>query len=372
MAHEKIIIWGAGEFGKNTLQYFVPDLSLVEILAVVDKDSDKWGKELCGIPIISYEMIAGMSYDRILICSPKFQEDIYSFLITECKVPESKIEIVEDCAHFIYKRIDAKYENIDIETIKDLQKRQVVQYLKCHGATMFCYDFSEKYLQNKPEIFFDGEENLNYVLHDGKRMYISPKLQGERTIWQYYNSLCMEQDIMSPHLYQSKKVRVEEGDVVIDVGAAEGFFSLSIIDKASYVYIIESDEAWRKALNATFRAYSGKVKIINKFAADFDGENKVTIDSLMENKKPDFIKMDIEGAERDALKGAVNTLKTHNVKCSICIYHNADDFNEIKKFFDFMGYRSEVSDGYILCTGLWEKDNEDLDFRKGIIRGWKD
>lgn len=371
MTIEKIIIWGAGEFGKNTVQCFLPDMCSMEILAVVDKDPAKWGKDLCGIPIMGYDMLTGMIYDRILICAPKFQNEIYSFLISECGIPRQKIEIVEDCAYFIYRRIEEKYEDIDVNTVKDSQKQQVIRYLKHHGARMFCYSFAEKYIHNKLPIFFDNKEKLNYVVHEGKRMYMSPKLQGEETIRQYYNSLCMEQDIKSPHLYQSEKVKIEDGDVVLDVGAAEGFFSLSIIDKASYVYMIEADEAWRKALEATFRPYGDKVRIIEKFAADVDGENKITIDSIIKNERLDFIKMDIEGGERSALKGAVNTLIAHDVKCSICTYHNDNDFDEIQHFFENMEYQTETSDGYILCTGMWEKDNRNLDFRRGIIRGWK-
>lgn len=371
MIREKVIIWGAGEFGRNTVQCYIPDLLPVEILAVVDKDPNKWGKELCGFPIISCETMAEMPYDRVLICSPKFQDEIYSFLVSECDIPDQKIEIVEDCGYFIYRRIEEKYKGIDIDEIKDPQKQQAVQYLKCQGARMFCYDFVEKYIHNKPEVLWDSVENLNYILHEGKRMYMSPKLQGEETIRQYYNSLCMEQDVMSPHLYQSERVKVEDGEVVLDVGAAEGFFALSIIEKASYVYMIEADEAWRKALEATFRPYSDKVKIISGFAADIDGENTITIDSIIQNEKLDFIKMDIEGAEGSALKGAVNTLNTQDVKCSVCTYHNDDDFDMINRFFENMGYQTETSEGYILCTGMWEKANRDLDFRRGLIRSWK-
>ena len=52
-----------------------------------------------------------------------------------------------------------------------------------------------------------------------------------------------------------------------------------------------------------------------------------TVDAFCEAEgvSPDFIKADIEGAERQMMKGAVETLKRDAPKISICTYHFADD-----------------------------------------------
>jgi FkbM family methyltransferase len=63
----------------------------------------------------------------------------------------------------------------------------------------------------------------------------------------------------------------------------------------------------------------------------------VTIDSFVEDndiEKVSFIKIDIEGAEKKALLGGLKTIKRDLPVLSIAIYHNAQDFFEIKPWFE--------------------------------------
>ena len=54
-----------------------------------------------------------------------------------------------------------------------------------------------------------------------------------------------------------------------------------------------------------------------------------TIDSLVTEERVTFIKMDIEGAEYEALCGAKHTIEKWHPKLAICVYHKSDDFIRI-------------------------------------------
>lgn len=53
-----------------------------------------------------------------------------------------------------------------------------------------------------------------------------------------------------------------------------------------------------------------------------------TLDNMIEDQV-DFIKLDIEGAEQDAIEGARNTIKKYTPILAICIYHKAEDWYKV-------------------------------------------
>ncbi len=54
-----------------------------------------------------------------------------------------------------------------------------------------------------------------------------------------------------------------------------------------------------------------------------------TVDGLCDNKKVTYIKMDVEGAEKEAIEGAKATLKEQKPKLNIALYHRSADVFEL-------------------------------------------
>lgn len=148
------------------------------------------------------------------------------------------------------------------------------------------------------------------------------------------------------------KVTVESGDVVIDAGAWIGDFSAYASRKGATVYAFEPAIENQFYLQKTKELGShisiipmgigekSEISFIEKANHDSvaykvvnssDGNDKVSIISLddfvLNNgvKKLNFIKADIEGAERYLLLGATYVLKTFAPKLAICTYHFPDD-----------------------------------------------
>lgn len=55
----------------------------------------------------------------------------------------------------------------------------------------------------------------------------------------------------------------------------------------------------------------------------------ISLDCTVKNISPNYIKMDIEGAEKEALFGAKELIKEHSPILAICLYHRPEDLWEI-------------------------------------------
>lgn len=212
----------------------------------------------------------------------------------------------------------------------------IILYIRKNGIGMFNYNFVDKYKRFHVKAVKDKVKGLFYVIHNGKRLYFSRNLDSSQKVCEYYKGLCIEQDINSPHCYLNDNFNINYDDVVVDAGAAEGNFSLDVIDKVKKLYIFECDDLWIEALKATFEPYKHKVHIIKKCVSNIDKKKSITLDKFFKNreKKIDFIKMDIEGEEPNALKGAVNLLKNNsNMKLAVCVYHNLEDEDKVRDIF---------------------------------------
>lgn len=209
------------------------------------------------------------------------------------------------------------------------------------------------------DVHIDTENSLPFVMHHGKRLYFGRDMIND--IPEMYKGLLIEQDERSAHRYVVSYSDLTD-KVLLDIGAAEAIFTLDTIEYVNHAYLFECDERWLEALKATFAPWKEKVTIVRKYVSDINDKNNVTLDSYISDKQIDnlFLKMDIEGYERNALKGAKNLLKkAKNISGSVCIYHLHDDKELIQRLLERLDYVTEIQPGYI----LFEKE-----FRSAILR----
>lgn len=364
--NKKLVIWGTGKRARILFSFYykMNVKNKMQIIGFVDNDLKKWGKKFQDLPIYSPQDLKQLRFDyiSIWISDDIIWRSIYFQLVEEIKVFEYQII---DAFELYKKELSSKYmngnENIKLFIDKVNHKRDI---------DIYYFDVAKQY--DLQEVFYDKEARLNYTLFEGKRLYLS------RTFENYImkNGKCYvgdcywEQDANSPHVYESDKIFVKENSIVVDAGACEGNFSLHNIEKISKLYLIECDKNWIEALYYTFKPYKNKVVICDKFLSNYDSDTTMKLDSLIK-ENVNFLKMDIEGAEAEALKGAINLLNNSNeIACSICTYHKHDDEVNIRKILTDMKFEIEVSNGYMLFLhDKYVLQNPEL--RHGVIRGYK-
>lgn len=174
---------------------------------------------------------------------------------------------------------------------------------------------------------------------------------------------------------QDAVCKAEYGDIVIDAGACWGETSLYFAHEVgetgrvvayefipSNIAVLEKNIAANPALSPRITVVPAPVWNVsgqtlyyvdwgpgsrvsfNKLRADFEDTQcqTISIDDTVERlslPRVDFVKMDIEGAELQALKGAEKTLRRFHPKVAISLYHALDDFKTVPHFLDNLGLK---------------------------------
>jgi FkbM family methyltransferase len=155
-------------------------------------------------------------------------------------------------------------------------------------------------------------------------------------------------------------VTIKKGDIVIDAGAWIGEFSAYAVTKGAIAYAFEPVKETFGLLCQTADLNQGNIYPVQKglgktekeimisICSENSGANSIainrsdksekititTLDKFVEEHKlthVDFIKADIEGAERDMLLGATNVLRSFAPKLALCTYHLPDDPEILEK-----------------------------------------
>lgn len=165
--------------------------------------------------------------------------------------------------------------------------------------------------------------------------------------------------VKGQYLYNELPWRLTKHEVFLDCGAFTGDSAEEFIcnvkeyeriiccepDKENYKLLCNNikDKGWEKV--ETYCKGLGECKkekffvVKNNMMSNVsdNGNHKIeidTIDSLFDDKNVSIIKMDIEGEEMNALRGARKVLVNNRPLLMICIYHKRDDIFNVYNFIN--------------------------------------
>lgn len=230
--------------------------------------------------------------------------------------------------------------------------------------------YTKIFVPNKP----------NYVIVEGFKLYIHK-----------------DKDLLSDSLLITKKYEpvetkviknlVKEGDIVVDAGANIGYYTVllsKIVGNKGKVYAFEPGDNCFNLLkkncgenkcynvvliNKALSNKEGKIKFYmnntDKASSSIIKEDDKNIETVVKSttldkevtEKIDFMKMDIEGAELQALQGATASL-IFCKKMIIEVPENRKDFKDIQNLLVKNKYNiKRLDEGNILCLKKGDKES---------------
>lgn len=314
--NKPVVFFGAGIIGKIYLDYFT-HFKIGEQLLFCDNSSEKWGTKIKGIPIISFEqLVSDYSNSYVIITSLKYQQEIFNQLKKHCLDGNLVVH---------------PWENIILSEVNFYEKFNVYSSLVQGNQKKFEIVYKMLSDEMSKRVFYD---RINYsITADNK--YLIPLVSKE------------------PKYFDPEIVPLSEEEILIDGGAYSGDTAEEFVKitkgKFKKVYSFEPEESKHQEFKMKFVEFEN-IQILRyglwsqqgklRFKAENSGTSQVSndgnieiavisIDEFLCGEPVSLIKMDIEGAELEALKGAQNSIKKYRPKLAICVYHNPMDLVEI-------------------------------------------
>jgi len=275
-----------------------------------DRDSEKWGKSFRGIKCISPQELTAIK-DRcaVFVTIGKFRA-AYDFLqgIGIASVNQIfKYDIVAaELLHKIQPAELAEHLSQTCNVLSDAQSVKVFEAIvnrifDCKSGLDVMADVCEKNQYFPTDIIklSDHESLVDGGAFDGDTIADFAR----RTHGLFDNIFAFEMDEINFNALRENVRKMPEQDRI-------KIFNLGI---------------WDRECDITYSTESADSSIGEGAAHG----HVVTLDDALKNEKVTFIKMDIEGAEPQALRGAQNIIRTQKPKLAICIYHDFKHLWEI-------------------------------------------
>lgn len=311
------VLFGAGSLGRQALALLRENH--IEPMTITDNNPECWGRSLAGIPILS----------------PTDAARLYG----------------KDATFFITIRNENHWFSQTVEQLERLGCRHISSAdplaWRFPGTLQpaLLYDLPHKLYQYADQVLSAAELWEDDI---SRAVYLNNVLlraHGDRS---WFTRPAPEESYFLPGVFETSPA-----DIFLDCGAFDGDTIRGLLarqpewarieaieaDALSFARLTDFVETLEPAVQERIHlhqcavgAENGRIRFENtgKAASTIADEggievNLATIDALFSSTNLSIVKMDIEGAERDALLGGKNVFQRDNPILSVCAYHKQED-----------------------------------------------
>ena len=302
-----ILLFGAS-LRKDAIELF--EKFNIDIYGFIDNDKEKQGKKLFGLNIFGFKEVL----DRYN------QNEVVIVIVANAGAQEIEQQINNAGWTQNIQKIDLSC--IEVEDWNNYYNENIEKLKKVYN---FLEDeYSKKIFSNI----------VNYRILNDRNLI---------------KEIC---DIEENQYFDKEIIKIENDETFLDLGAFDGDTVENFIKRNNTYKKIISFEPNRDNYKKLYNKYNSNERVQMFNIGTFDkttqlgfssiggkqaqveeyGEetiNVVDVDSFLCKENITFIKMDIEGSEKETIKGAETIIKKLKPKLAICIYHKKEDLFEI-------------------------------------------
>lgn len=327
-SNRKVVIWGAGMYGYSVFKMFEENGFKKNLISFCDSNSSKWGTSIDSLNVFSYEYIKQNFKGNILffICS-SWGKEIKNKLITLGEKEED-----------IYLPKEFGY----------LQEEAILR------------NWNDMYFKSNKEYFNNSIIHFKSMLQDNEsKEVLSARINLIKTgNWKCLNNI----NINKEQYFLNDFYELTDKEIYVDLGSWNGDTILRFVNKVNRKYkkiiAFEPEKEAYKSLKLNIEKNNLKnietynlgswnektaIKFISNNTGSYINSEKIQIgenisiihtealDNLFIDIPITFIKMDIEGAEKESILGAKEIIKKYKPKLAISVYHKWEDIYMIPK-----------------------------------------
>lgn len=322
-SYEMKVIFGGGQLGSMWIDLW--ESYNIKPDYIVDNNKDCWGKTLKGIQCISPDDLLKLNKKTLILLAVRDYRPIYEQLLNmEGLIPEDIIVATIDTKAAMANYTISKGKMNINDFCKGILK--VVDICEDEYSAKILYQTVKRYLYNKDEL----------IDYSGVEYFIPEIERSEHEI--FVDAGAYDGDTLELFLKVYNKTFNKYYAFELDEANYKNLCNkvAELPDNVREKVIIYNIGLWSEKQEITYDSCKTTTSI------GAPGSNKGIVDKLdnvLREEKVTFIKMDIEGAEMEALKGCVEHICQYKPILAICIYHSIYDLVNIPLMLKEFGYK---------------------------------